>query len=224
MTDKKTNSTWLDRYKDVGKWKKVNVKYLLLLLFLGIFFMIVSNVFTESGDDESMLPVSGLETENKSEKQEPEAEPVFKSSGSDGPLSMGDYEALYEAQLKKALEQMMGVSEVTVFVNLAETERQVYQTNINSKEQTTDETDREGGKRQVQDVTKDEQVVIIRSGDKEEPLIQRVEKPDVKGVLIVAKGVDNIQVKTSVVEAVSRALDVPSHRVSVMPKKNEGEL
>ncbi|WP_026689313.1 stage III sporulation protein AG [Alteribacter aurantiacus] len=224
MADNKKDPTWLDRYKDVGKWKKVNVKYLVVLLGVGILFMIVSNVLTENTEEGSMIPVSGIETEGNTPKDQEEAEPVFKSSNSDGSLSMGDYESLYESQLKKALEQMMGVSEVSVFVNLAETERQVYQTNINAKEQTTDETDREGGKRQVQDVTKDEQVVIIRNGDKEEPLLQRVEKPDVRGVLVVAKGVDNIQVKTSVVEAVSRALDVPSHRVSVMPKKTEGEL
>ncbi|TMW73752.1 stage III sporulation protein AG [Alteribacter natronophilus] len=222
MTDDKKKRSWLDQYKDTGKWKKVNVKYLLVLLFLGLFFMIVSSAFTSDSEDEAMIPASGLEENNFSEQDE-EAEPVFKSKSTDGPMTMGEYESLYESQLKKALEQMVGVSDVMVVVNLAETEKQIYQTNVNSKEQLTDETDREGGKRQVQDTTKDEQVVIIRSGDKEEPLIQKVEKPDVRGVLVVARGVDNIQIKTSVVEAVSRVLDVPSHRVSVMPKKNEGE-
>ncbi|PYZ98582.1 stage III sporulation protein AG [Alteribacter lacisalsi] len=222
MTEEKKNRSWLDQYKETGKWKKVNLKYLLLLLFLGLFFMIVSNVVTSGGDEQVLLPAAGVDESGTSEP-EPEAEPVFKSGNSDGPLTMGEYESIYESQLKKALEQMIGVSDVTVVVNLAETEKQVYQTNVNSKEQLTDETDREGGKRQVHDTTKDEQVVIIRSGDKEEPLLQRVEKPDVRGVLVVAKGVDNIQIKTSVVEAVSRVLDVPTHRVSVMPKKNEGE-
>ncbi|WP_096434710.1 stage III sporulation protein AG [Alteribacter populi] len=221
MTDKKNDKqSWIDQYKEVGKWKKVNVKYLFLLLFLGIAFMLVGNIFT-SGDDHNSLQVSNMEVEE--EKESESAEPVFKSSRSDGPLTMGEYEELYESQLKKSLEQMIGVSDVTVIVNLAETERQIYQTNVNTKEQHTDETDREGGKRKVEDVTKDEEVVIIRSGDKEEPLLQNVEKPSVRGVLVVAKGVDNIQVKTSVVEAVSRVLDVPSHRVSVMPKKPEGE-
>ena len=54
--------------------------------------------------------------------------------------------------------------------------------------------------------------------DKETPVVLRTEKPKVRGVLVVAKGVDNIQVKAMVKEAVIRLLDVPAHRVSVSPK------
>lgn len=49
------------------------------------------------------------------------------------------------------------------------------------------------------------------------------EKPAVAGVLVVAEGVENVQVKAWVVEAVSRVLDVAPHRVSVMPKKMKEE-
>lgn len=45
-------------------------------------------------------------------------------------------------------------------------------------------------------------------------------KPKIVGVLVVAKGAEDIKVKTMIVEAVTRALDVPSHRVSVQPKQN----
>jgi stage III sporulation protein AG len=38
-------------------------------------------------------------------------------------------------------------------------------------------------------------------------------------VLVVAKGADNIEVKKSIIEAVTRALDIPSHRVAVLAKK-----
>jgi len=37
--------------------------------------------------------------------------------------------------------------------------------------------------------------------------------------LIVAKGADNIRIKKEIIDAVTRALDVPSHRVAVMAKK-----
>ena len=70
----------------------------------------------------------------------------------------------------------------------------------------------------VEDESLDEKTVIIREGDKETPVVLRTEKPKVRGVLVVAKGVDNIQVKAMVKEAVIKALDVPAHRVSVSPK------
>ena len=85
------------------------------------------------------------------------------------------------------------------------------------RSQTTGETDKTGGKRKVEDESLDEKTVIIREGDKETPVVLRTEKPKVRGVLVVAKGVDNI-LKAMVKEAVIRLLDVPAHRVSVSPK------
>ncbi len=66
------------------------------------------------------------------------------------------------------------------------------------RSQTTGETDKTGGKREVEDESLDEKTVIIREGDKETPVVLRTEKPKVRGVLVVAKGVDNIQVKAMV--------------------------
>ena len=55
------------------------------------------------------------------------------------------------------------------------------------------------------------------------PVVIETKKPAIRGVLVVAKGADNIQVKKWIIEAVTRSLDVPSHRVAVMPKKTKGE-
>ena len=74
-------------------------------------------------------------------------------------------------------------------------------------------------RRKVQDTSTDEQVVIIRNGEKEVPIIVGEIKPEIRGVLVVAKGAENIQVKKWIIEAVTRSLGVPSHRVAVMPKK-----
>jgi stage III sporulation protein AG len=51
------------------------------------------------------------------------------------------------------------------------------------------------------------------------PVVVETKKPDIRGVLVVAKGAENIQVKKWIVEAVTRVLGVSSHRVSVVPKK-----
>ncbi|PYZ95312.1 stage III sporulation protein AG [Salipaludibacillus keqinensis] len=176
--------------------------------------MLIGNILKE---DEIPEPAMTLTTE---EKEDEEEATVFKSETKEKETELTDnYEYYYETQLKQALEQMVGVSNVTVMVNVAGTEKNIYEKNVQMKEQQTEETDREGGTRNVSDTSKDEQVVIIRSGEKEEPLVIHSQKPDISGVLVVANGVDNIQVKTWVVEAVSRVLDIPTHRVSVMPRK-----
>lgn len=222
MTKNDSNGQWFKSFfknsNDEKKKRSGPLQYLAILLCVGLALMIFSNFSKSSGLQES-VPVFKEDTKAASD-----ALPVFTGkNSSDGPLSMQDYEYTFEKQLRDALEQIVGVSDVTVMINLAETETKVFERNISLKEQKTDETDREGGKRKVEDTTRENQVVIIRSGDKEEPLIAKVEKPTIRGVLVVAKGVENIQVKTWVVEAVSRVLDVPSHRVSVLPKKSKGE-
>ncbi|BBP90642.1 hypothetical protein BsIDN1_42600 [Bacillus safensis] len=88
-----------------------------------------------------------------------------------------------------------------------------------NKKTTTEETDKEGGVRSVTDQTKEEEVVIIKNGNEETPVVVQTKKPEIRGVLVVAQGVDNVQIKKTIIEAVTRVLDVPSHRVAVAPKK-----
>ena len=218
MEENKQGSSWLKNFTTKSQGKKLNIKYLFILLAIGVLFMLIGS-YLKTNEEPATAP-----TIEKATDEEPSSD-VFKSDERPKEIStMSEYETFYETQLAKALEQVVGVSDVTVVVNLAETEKMVFQTNTNVKEQFTNESDREGGTREVSDSSKDEQVVIIRKGDgEEEALTIKIEKPDIRGVLIVANGVDNIQVKTWVVEAVSRVLDVPSHRVAVLPKKSKEE-
>lgn len=220
MTKNDQNGQWLKKLfskNDEKKKRSSPLQYLAIVMCLGLTLMIFSN-FSKSDNLQESIPVFKEET-----KQSSEVVPAFGKNSDDEPISMQDYEYNYQKQLREALEQIVGVSEVTVMINLAETETKVFEKEKVTKEQKTDETDREGGKRKVDDITREDKVVILRTGDKEEPLIVKTEKPSIRGVLVVARGVENIQVKTWVVEAVSRVLDVPSHRVSVLPKKSKGE-
>ncbi|MGA9287777.1 MAG: stage III sporulation protein AG, partial [Anaerobacillus sp.] len=69
----------------------------------------------------------------------------------------------------------------------------------------------------------DEQVVVVQSDKGQEPIIVSTKKPIVRGVVVVAVGAENMEVKKMIVDAVTRLLDVKSHRVMVLPKKLKGE-
>lgn len=191
--------------------KNQKVRYFLILLLVGIMFMLLSDFLLKDQKEEDAAIVS-----NQIVEQE-EIE-TFREK-TDKKWTIQDYEEKFENQLKTALEDISGVGEVTVLVNVEATERKVYESNAVLKNQITSETDKQGGKRTVEDQSKDDQLVIVRDGDKEIPIISETRKPDIKGVLIVAKGAEDIQVKKWIIEAVTRALDVPSHKVSVVPKK-----
>ncbi|MDF1507576.1 stage III sporulation protein AG [Robertmurraya sp. DFI.2.37] len=211
MEQEKGPLSWLKRL--LSKEGKIDKKYryFIVILLFGAAIMIVSNSLLD--EDNSSIPVLNHEDEEKSEI---EAIGTAKAAGDD---EISTYEARYEAQLKEALEGIAGVSDVMVVVNVDATEKSVYEKNTVTRSQTTEETDREGGQRKVEDQSKDSQIVIIRDGEKEVPIELETKKPQIRGVLVVAKGADNIQVKKWIIESVTKLLDVPSHRVSVMPRK-----
>ncbi len=205
--------------KDEPPDKKGNKKknqYFLLLLAVGIAFMLISNLF--SGDK----PTSSVMTASSSDASA-EEEPTFGHKKDELTMAISEYEDRYENELKEALEAIAGVEDVIVTVSVDATETKVLEKNTVTQSQITNEEDRDGGKRQVEDVTKDEQVVIIRSGDSETPIILKIEKPDIRSVLIVAKGVENAKIKQMVVEAVTKGFDVPNHKVAVVPRKTKGD-
>lgn len=203
------------RPNDQNEKKKPSLYfYFLTVLVLGVTFMMVSDFFSRQSEETANSAVVPVFEEDVAEDVE-----TFSNKGGKTDKTIADYEHSYESAIKDALEAIDGVSDVTVVVNVEATEKKMYQKNRVNQKQVTDETDREGGKRTVEDISDDEQVVIVRNGDQEVPVVQETRKPEVRGVLVVAKGADNITVKKWIVESVTRVLDIPTHRVAVMPKK-----
>ncbi|HZW67327.1 MAG TPA: stage III sporulation protein AG [Pseudogracilibacillus sp.] len=131
---------------------------------------------------------------------------------------VSEMEELYEESLQAMLNKITGITEVEVMINIDSTNVQLYEKDVVFGSQTTVETDQSGGRRTVEDETKETNLVYVRKGDEEIPVLLKTEKPAVRGVFIIAKGVDNAAVRQMVVEAVSRVLDVPTYRISVLPK------
>ncbi|NQD66072.1 stage III sporulation protein AG [Bacillus haikouensis] len=183
-------------------------QYFLIVLLLGVAFMLISDLWK---NEPSVTVDQNLQEETK------EDVPAF-GTNKQKDSSMRSFEDQYENQLKEALDQIVGVSDALVVVNVEASEQKVYEKNENTQSQSTSEEDKEGGKRSIEEKSSEGQVVIIQDGEKEVPVISETRKPKVSGVLVVAKGADNIQIKKWILEAVTRVLDVPVHRVSVLPK------
>ncbi len=212
MSSDKPNESllkWFEKLTKSGNDKLNKTHYLIILGILGIALMLFSNVFKNDGEHHESIPVVA-EEEDAELASQPTTSP---------PSTMIEYERYYEEQLKEVLETIAGVEDVSIIVNVESAEKVIYEKNVVNRRQITNETDANGGKRTVEDISVDEQMVFTRDGDRDVPIIYTTEKPDIKGVLIVAKGADDIHVKKNIVEAVMRTLDVPSHRVSVQAKK-----
>jgi len=182
-------------------------KYVLVIALIGILLVILSNLLSPKKElggipnEETDAPVDGQDIEDVSLT-----------------TNVGEIESNYEKDLQAMLNQIQGVSEVEVMVNVDSTNVNVYEKDLILGTQTTDEEDNNGGIRKVEDETKETKLVYVRQGDQEVPVLVQTKKPEVRGVFVIAKGAENATVKKWIIESVSRVLDVPTYRISVMPK------
>lgn len=201
---------WMKNQQTNQKMTKSN--YLIILACIGVLLLILSQWFTSSSETEIIEEDHFSEEVKKTERtgQDNYSDPLL------------ELERTYQNELATMLENIAGISNVEVMVNLDATGEKIYQKNLIVGTQTTVESDQGGGSRNIEDLTEEHQVVIIRQGDTEVPLVVQDKKPSIRGVLVVANGVEQIQLKQWATEAVSRVLDVPPHRISIMPR-SKGE-
>lgn len=201
-----------------GGKKPTKIQYAVLIGLVGIFILLVSQLFEPKENSSPSSPNPNLEqpdlVENDAWKQNNTSNADMTTT------TITELEKSYAKELETLLNMITGVSDTEVMINIDATAEQVYQTNLIIGTQETNEEDKNGGTRTIEDETREQNVVIIRRGDEEIPLLIQTKKPSVRGVLVVSKGVDNLEIKRWVIDAVAKVLDVPEHRISVMPKNN----
>lgn len=173
----------------------------------------------------SMLNVKPLDPAKDPDLSPPRDEDIPQQEAFIGSVekkgtSFADIESEYEGRLKELLERIVGVGTVDVLVTVDSTEETVVQLNEKMVSTITDETDRNGAKRHITDISKDGQVVLYEVSGSQSPIVVKKLKARIRGVLIVAKGAENATVHKLIAEAVSRGIDVPIHRISVVPRKS----
>jgi stage III sporulation protein AG len=132
---------------------------------------------------------------------------------------MATYEKMYEDRLTEMLDEIRGVSDAKVMVTIDSSEEMVYAQNDQENRQTTNEVDKSGGNRSVTTFDKNGQIVMTKKNGTDQPVLVKTIKPRVRGVVVVAKGAEEVKIQALITEAVQRALEVPPHKISIMPKK-----
>ena len=112
---------------------------------------------------------------------------------------------------------MEGVGQVNVMLTAFSNEEKVLAEEKTEDYEHQEEKDEAGGAR-TSERNSSHNKVVLQSGNT--PFIIKENKPRIEGVLVLAEGADNGEVKVRIIEAVSRLLNVPVHKVSVFKKQN----
>lgn len=129
-------------------------------------------------------------------------------------------EDVLESKLKTILENMRGVGQVEVMITLEMGSEIIPASNIVQSYDTTEENDSNGGVRVMTSQSSTQNIVISNnnSGTSQKPIVLKEIKPQINGVIVVAEGADDIEVKAKLYEAVKTVLQVPGHKVQIYPK------
>lgn len=192
-------------------------RWLVLIGLIGAALLLVASFLRIKPIDPTPEPAS---SPTASEDAAAQHQTTFLSGGEDGSKDpFVEIESSLESRLKDMLEKIVGVGTVDVMVNVDSTEETVVKLDEKTTQQLTDETDRNGATRHITQIDKQGQVVLYQVSGGTSPIVVKKLRPTVRGVLVVAKGAENATVQRLIVEAVSRGLDVPIHRISVIPSK-----
>lgn len=190
-----------------GAKRVTTFRWLLLIGLLGAFIMIMN----------SFLNVKQIEHIGELPPYSSDQEVFMDGASNKSPFE--DYEAQYEARIKDIIEKMVGVGNVDVMVNVQSTEEITVYRNMREMQQTTEELDRNGASRQINEVSRSGDVVMYRTGGNDAPVILKTTKPHIRGVIIVANGAENEVVRQMILDAVRKGLDVAPHRIAISPRK-----
>lgn len=125
-----------------------------------------------------------------------------------------DYAAALEQRLTDLIGRIDGVGECRVLVTLENGVK--YQYAQEEKNQYSAQQDGDSG-RTAQENNTQRSYVVIDSGSGKQPLVITERTPEVKGVVVVCAGADNVQVRQRVTEVVTTALALTSIQVCVAP-------
>lgn len=120
-----------------------------------------------------------------------------------------------EERLEMILSNIKGVGDVKVFINYSESSESVAMYNENSKTSVTEETDTSGGIRKVEETDSQKEMVYQEENGTKTPIVQKTIEPKIEGAIITAKGASDINIKTSIIQAVEAATGLATHKVQV---------
>ncbi|CEP66056.1 Uncharacterized [Moorella glycerini] len=130
-----------------------------------------------------------------------------------------------EVQLQGILEQIAGAGRVAVRVSLKASPLKEFATNTKTTKHSVEEKDQSGGTRVTTDSNEDAQLVMARNGQLnsgEAPVVVRESQPEVLGVVVVAEGANDPQVRALFIQAVQTLWGLAPHQVQVLPMETGG--
>jgi len=176
-------------------YNKSSLKYLVIIAMIGILLLLFSNLFSNE-----QVKVDNNSTEDNFI--------VDKMS----------YEEELGRRLEEILQCVKGLGSVEVELMIEEGFEYEYVYNVSNNNKITNEDDNNGGTRIIEEIQSQKDIVVLKDNSgNENPLIRIERKPVITGVIVVAEGAENSEIKYEISRSISNYLNLPIHKINVFP-------
>lgn len=187
--------SWRLLWEGKSRWK--TVQYVILAGILGLALL-----FFQGTRDRSGWPTS-------KDSADLESDPTDHI--------LAHLEREMDLALTEILGRIKGAGRVYVKVSLAEGPSVVYERDQQESRRITEEQDAQGGTRLNREESSSVSLVLARGSGVDTPVKRQVLAPGLRGVLVVAEGARDPEVRGQLIRAVSVLTDLPVHRIQVVP-------
>ncbi len=121
------------------------------------------------------------------------------------------YKTEMEKQLKTILSSVKGVGSTEVMITLENDGQTFFASDVKAEHQKRDDTEQ----------NTEEKTYLLKNdaGGGESPIVVQQGKPNISGVLVIAEGAKNADIKNDIIRAVRAVLGVKAHRIEVLERK-----
>ncbi len=125
-----------------------------------------------------------------------------------------------EENLRSILSQINGAGKVDVMITFVSGNESVPAVDVTTSQNTTQEKDKEGGARDIKENNKENSIVYEESQGVKKPFVVKEILPKVKGVVIVAEGAGDAEVRSNLTKAAQALLEVAAHKIQVFQRRS----
>lgn len=195
----------LGKHNEGSNTKKKTENMIVFIIILVITFIAINNIWNEDS--------------RKNENNISTGEVQLALEGKDNEFSAQN-STEFELRLENILKTIKNVGNVKVLIHYSETNEVIAMYNETTNENTTQETDSNGGTRVSTDVQTSKEVIMEEEGSNLSPVTQKIKMPTIEGAIITATGAGNAEVKTNIINAVEAVTGLASHKIQVFEMKN----
>ncbi len=190
--------------------RKLRKDQWLIVILMGVLLCVIS------------LPVEKSET--KSDISDNTGAKISELKQPSTDVQSADYVREWEEKLEKSLLFIEGAGQVKVLITLQESEQRVLARDGTESISETTEEDAAGGSRRVTENRIEKKTIYtVDERGQDVPYVIKTITPSVKGVVVIAQGADQPEVRQNIIEAIQVLFDIDMNKITIVKMKNKNQ-